>query len=162
MLWAPGSEELPWYHIDQWSINKGRYQYYNDHVHFIGPLSFATVMLVLNELCPGGGQYTWRYPADVKNITATLRDWHQPIVLQLSVNKATSWHLLVNGVRHLIPNKETLDGMEIDTKWWYGIQQEDLKLFQEGKAVQPCKPMGNVNNCQDNEFYKALHVPLTE
>eukprot|EP00981_Chlorochromonas_danica_P008060 scaffold1949_cov176-Ochromonas_danica.AAC.3 len=67
--WNPGAvranavvyEELhnttPWYFIDQWAINSGRtaFPYYNDHIHYDGPLSHATLYQMLNELCPGGG-----------------------------------------------------------------------------------------------------------
>lgn len=56
-LWRPGSEpdEEQWYTIDQWSINRGRDDLYNDHVHWVGPLTQATLHQVLNLLCPGEG-----------------------------------------------------------------------------------------------------------
>jgi len=56
--WKPGSEEKPWYTIDTWAINKGREaQYYQDHIHHMGPLNFAMLHQVLNELCPTDGEY---------------------------------------------------------------------------------------------------------
>lgn len=54
-LWQPGSEDKPWYTIDQWAINSNREYLYNDHVHFNGMLTHAMLHQVLNELCPGGG-----------------------------------------------------------------------------------------------------------
>ncbi len=54
--WKPGSEAKPWYTIDQWAINKDREAtFYQDHIHFMGPLTFAMLHQVLNELCPGQG-----------------------------------------------------------------------------------------------------------
>jgi hypothetical protein len=54
-VWAPALEDKPWYTIDQWKINTGRFSLYNDNVHFSGPLTRAMLTQVLNELCPGGG-----------------------------------------------------------------------------------------------------------
>ena len=48
------SEDRPWYTIDQWAINEGRYHLYNDHLHFNGKLTHATIHQVLNEMCPPG------------------------------------------------------------------------------------------------------------
>ena len=44
-----------WYTLDQWEINKGRQRLYNDHVHFVGPLTFAALTQMLNIVCPNGG-----------------------------------------------------------------------------------------------------------
>ena len=59
-LWQPGSEPEAqrWYTIDQWAINRGRDHLYNDHVHWVGPLTSATLHQMLNILCPGGGKDT--------------------------------------------------------------------------------------------------------
>ncbi len=56
-LWQTESADPAqmWYHIDQWAINEGRDHLYNDHIHFNGPLTQATLHQMLNELCPGGG-----------------------------------------------------------------------------------------------------------
>lgn len=57
-VWHPSSfapDEKPWYHIDQFNINVGRSDGYNDGLHFIGPLSHAAVQQVLNEMCPNDG-----------------------------------------------------------------------------------------------------------
>jgi len=54
-LWQPGNEEMPWYTIDQWSINENKDHLYDDHVHFNGKLTHAMLHQVLNELCPNGG-----------------------------------------------------------------------------------------------------------
>lgn len=56
-IWHPSSfpEGKAWYHIDQFNINKNRPELYNDGLHFIGPLSKATIQQVLNSLCPSEG-----------------------------------------------------------------------------------------------------------
>lgn len=41
-----------WHFIDQRSINAGREAFYNDDLHYNGPLSLATIQVVLNQLCP--------------------------------------------------------------------------------------------------------------
>jgi len=41
-----------WHFIDQRSINSGREAFYNDDLHYNGPLSLATIQVVLNQLCP--------------------------------------------------------------------------------------------------------------
>ena len=50
-----------WHTIDQWAINEGRHHFYNDFVHFVGPLTSAMLFQVLNRICPGGGSST-RWP----------------------------------------------------------------------------------------------------
>lgn len=52
----PINPNAQWYTIDQWDINRDRDPYYNDHVHYVGPLTNAMLSQVLNELCPGGGK----------------------------------------------------------------------------------------------------------
>jgi hypothetical protein len=44
--------EKKWYIIDQWSINRGRKRYYEDRIHFPGPLSKATLFQMLTVVCP--------------------------------------------------------------------------------------------------------------
>lgn len=41
-----------WFTIDQWAINTGRLDYYQDFVHFHGPLTMAFLHNVLSEVCP--------------------------------------------------------------------------------------------------------------
>jgi len=55
VLWDVWKDEKEWYTISQWSINEGRDHLYNDHVHWNGPLTFATLHQVLNTICPGEG-----------------------------------------------------------------------------------------------------------
>lgn len=66
-----------WYHIDQWAINEGRDELYNDHIHFNGPLTQATLQQMLNELCPGRGNTTipnkWPRP-DLDGSILKLKD----------------------------------------------------------------------------------------
>ncbi len=45
-LWFTGSESNPWYSIDQRAINEGRDHYYNDALHFVGPLTLASLTQV--------------------------------------------------------------------------------------------------------------------
>jgi hypothetical protein len=55
-VWYPSAdEENSWFTIDQWAINENRNHYYNDHVHFNGPLTHAMLTQVLNLLCPDLG-----------------------------------------------------------------------------------------------------------
>lgn len=70
-----------WYTIDQWAINEGRDYLYQDHIHFNGPLTLATLQNMLNELCPGGGnknmpnswpQPRWRDHVTVSPTTGTI------------------------------------------------------------------------------------------
>lgn len=53
-VWSPGStqDESVWYTIDQWAINANRNHYYNDHVHYNGPLTHAMLHQVFHLLCP--------------------------------------------------------------------------------------------------------------
>jgi hypothetical protein len=44
-----------WYTIDQWAINEGRDHLYNDHIHYSGKLTHATLFQVLNMICPQFG-----------------------------------------------------------------------------------------------------------
>lgn len=46
------NEDRPWYTIDQWAINEGRSNMYQDHLHFNGKLTHAMLHQVLNEMCP--------------------------------------------------------------------------------------------------------------
>lgn len=55
-LWYTGSERRPWYSIDQRAINVGRDQYYNDALHYVGPLTMASLTQALNMLCPRLGE----------------------------------------------------------------------------------------------------------
>lgn len=48
-------DEQRWFVIDQYSINGDRYDFYNDWLHYLGPLSSATIQQALNHLCPTMG-----------------------------------------------------------------------------------------------------------
>ena len=57
-----------WYLIDQWSINKQRDHLYNDHVHYVGPLTFATLHQILNIMCPKQGTlYKYSFINELNN-----------------------------------------------------------------------------------------------
>lgn len=71
-LWQTSNEEKPWYFIDQWAINDGRFQLYNDHIHFNGMLSHAFLYQMLNELCPGGGDSKLANPWTAPQFANTL------------------------------------------------------------------------------------------
>jgi hypothetical protein len=47
-MWPPASQDLPWYTIDQWAINKDRHYLYEDNIHFTGPLAQAMLHQVSN------------------------------------------------------------------------------------------------------------------
>ena len=95
--WAPGSEPAPWYTIDQWAINAGREHLYQDHVHFNGLLTFAMLHQVLNELCPGRGDFAG-------NISWPRKDWASHVVTadaNLGRNGAWFW-VDDEGLRHAV------------------------------------------------------------
>ena len=51
-----------WYTIDQHSINADRKHLYNDHVHFAGNLTHATIYQIMTTMCPLLGhnvEYLW-------------------------------------------------------------------------------------------------------
>jgi hypothetical protein len=53
-MWPPASQDLPWYTIDQWAINKDRHYLYEDNIHFTGPLAQAMlhqVSKLLSSVC---------------------------------------------------------------------------------------------------------------
>ncbi len=84
-LWHPSSfDEKRWHHIDQFSINQNRFEYYNDWLHFNGPLSSATVQLMLNTMCPLEGK-TIHLAKDTKLsgnlvlVKSTSPTTHEPI-----------------------------------------------------------------------------------
>lgn len=85
-VWRPGSEDLPWYTIDQWAINEGREGLYNDHVHFNGMLTQATLQNVVNELCPGRGDarnISWPRPDLARQVVASSPAGHNGSVAAL-------------------------------------------------------------------------------
>lgn len=55
-LWNTSKSEFShWKTIVQWSINNNKervLKYYNDHVHFAGPLAMAAVYQIYSDLCP--------------------------------------------------------------------------------------------------------------
>ena len=55
-IWYPGSEKRPWFALDQKAINEGRTMFYNDQLHFVGPLTVASLTQILNMVCPSGGK----------------------------------------------------------------------------------------------------------
>lgn len=48
--WFMGSENNSWYAIDQKAINEGRDNLYNDPLHFVGPLTIASLTQVRTDL----------------------------------------------------------------------------------------------------------------
>ena len=154
-IWRPGSEELPWYTVDQWPINKNRHYLYNDQVHFNGPLTHALLHQVLNELCPGGGKDTWQYS---RNVTQAMAHYNRTLVLKLTISHSSIWFMVLHkGMRHNIPNMDTYDGLEIPPSALYSIASEDLSLFPEGEPLVPCDKALVPNTCKDSVYYKALH-----
>ena len=151
--WAPSGEDRPWYTIDQWPINQGRYHLYNDHVHFNGPLTVAMLTQVLNELCPGGGKTTWSYPVGdnnlVDNSTLVLS-----IPMSVHVNR---FEVLYQGTRHKIPDMDTFYGLNIHPDQFVVITNELAATLPEGEMVPACDVAKVPNVCMDSIYYKALH-----
>lgn len=157
-VWRPDSSERPWYTIDQWPINQGRHYLYNDHVHFNGPLTHAMLHQVLNELCPGGGKTTWEYPRPGMNITQSFARTHKPVILKVQLTRFSIWYLvLLQGVRHSIPDMDTLAGLEIPDREMVAVTKFDLDLFPEGPPLEPCDPAWTSQLCKKSIYYKALH-----
>lgn len=154
-IWRMGSEDLPWYTIDQWPINKNRHYLYDDHVHFNGPLTHALLHQVLNELCPGGGKDAWQYS---RNMTQSMMQYNKTLVMSIAVSRFNIWYMVLHkGVRHNIPDMDTLDGLEIPNHLKYNINSEDLPLFPEGEPLVKCDKTWVPNTCKDSVYYKALH-----
>ena len=127
-IWAPGSEELPWYSIDQWAINENRHHFYSDHIHFNGILSHAGLFQLLNELCPGGGTTTWTYPKDGK--ASTVYSEAEATILRLPQTIHNNWFMVMyKGKRHDIPDMDTLQGMEIPASDYLVISKAGEYMF---------------------------------
>jgi len=159
-IWAPGSEELPWYAIDQWAINENRHEFYSDHLHFNGILCHAALFQMLNELCPGGGTTTWTYPED--GLSSTAYKNMDPLIMRLPQGRQNWFVILYQGKRHNIPNMDTLNGMEIPDKDIRLTTAAEMNSLPEGDPVPACDkdtPPG----CKDNMYYRLLHkLPLPE
>jgi hypothetical protein len=157
-IWGtPSAEGKPWYTIDQWAINHGRPELYNDHIHFNGPLTFATITQILNELCPGGGKDTWRYPAD-GNMTTAFEKLPKAYVIDVQTSSRSHWYMvLYKGVRHHIPDMDTYEGLDIPEGRTIQMTEDDLKYFPEGEPVPSCDKSYVPNVCPNSVYYKALH-----
>ena len=161
-IWKPSSEEKPWYTIDQWAINQNRHYLYNDHVHFNGPLTHAMLHQVLNELCPGGGKTTWLYPTGYiptsRNYTELMKTMKKTIVVSVDISKNAKWFLvLMNGVRHNIPDMDTLAGLEVPNQDIFSMSRTDLEMFLEGEPLEPCDPAWTSQLCKHSVYYKSIH-----
>jgi hypothetical protein len=157
-VWQPGSEDLPWYTVDQWPINQNRHYLYNDHVHFNGPLTHAAIHQILNELCPGGGKTTWLHPGAGRNITDAIRAMPQPRVIKVSQGRTSMWYMvLLNGTRHNVPDMDTLAGLEVPDSEHILLTGYDLEYIPEGEPLVPCDPAWTSELCKKSVYYKALH-----
>ena len=65
--------------------------------------------------------------------------------------------VLRNGVRHNVPNMDTLDGLEVVPEQWITITSGDLSIFPEGEPLAPCDKSVVPNTCKDSVYYKAFH-----
>lgn len=156
--WMPDSSDMPWYTIDQWSINKDRYEFYNDHVHFNGVLTHAMLTQVLNELCPGGGKTTWTYPKDGN--MSTIFNTYPTVILQVPLSGRSNWYMVLhNGQRHNIPNMDTFEGLDIPPGSDKMLLTSNAEIAQipEGAPLVPCDKAWVPNTCVDSVYYKALH-----
>jgi hypothetical protein len=50
-IWRPHAGKRMWYVIDQGAINTGRFHMYEDHIHFQGPLTLASLYNIFNVVC---------------------------------------------------------------------------------------------------------------
>lgn len=107
-----------WYTIDQWAINEGRDYLYQDHIHFNGPLTLATLHCMLNELCPGGGN------KDLPNYWPSPHLQNQ-IITSSSLTSSSHYYIDTLGYRHSI---ELGPGQHPGTIPWFLLDKPIIKL----------------------------------
>ena len=144
-------QERPWYFVDQWPINHGRHEHYDDHVHFNGILTVATVQQVLNELCTGAGNNVIAPAA----LTDPLKQLRSGVVVKVELQSGTDYVLVVEGIKHRIPDQATFEGLEVGADRLIVSTKEVVALFPDGPAIDPCSM--TANNCKDSKFYQILH-----
>ena len=117
-LTRPGSEERDemWYTIDQWEINTDRGNLYNDHVHYVGPLTIATLTQMLNVVCPSEGK-NYSKP----NVTEVMSHHEGHVVKSYSGTHGIFF--VKNGTIHWVPN--------LDTLWSLGFKEKDIDYFTD-------------------------------
>mmetsp|Transcript_11682 Transcript_11682/g.12599 ORF Transcript_11682/g.12599 Transcript_11682/m.12599 type:complete len:491 (+) Transcript_11682:114-1586(+) len=134
-LWAPGSEpeEKQWYTIDQWAINKDRHRFYNDHIHFNGPLTHAMLHQVLNLLCPdiGARIETFFHLQDKiivinRSKTKTKKDHHD-----------RHHHYYLRHTRRLLDENNTSNAIEQEDSSEYYIFDKKGKLHSITSTCLP-------------------------
>jgi len=103
-----------WYTIDQWAINEGRDYLYQDHIHFNGPLTLATLHSMLNELCPNGGNKdminTWPQP-QLRNHVVVMR-----FISSSSSTASVVYFIDDSGYRHIVdqgPNQQNSNNNQL-------------------------------------------------
>lgn len=87
-----------WYTIDQWAINANRNHYYNDHIHYVGPLTHATLYQVLNRVCPNSG-----HDVTVKKTSSNL----QMHLITVSNSQSITESFVVDDAGYLYPITES-------------------------------------------------------
>lgn len=72
-----------------------------------------------------------------------------------SSNNLYSYMVLLDGVRHSIPNLDTLSGLEIPDHLVYDAMMDEIEMLKEGPPLEACRPASQ--GCKNNVYYKALH-----
>ena len=105
-----------WYTIDQWEINTDRGNLYNDHVHYVGPLTIATLTQMLNVVCPSEGKnYT------KPNVTEVMSHHEGHVVKSYSGTHGIFF--VKNGTIHWVSN--------LDALWSLGFKEKDIDYFTD-------------------------------
>ena len=79
-------------------------------------------------------------------------------LLKVPMSSTINWFLvLLNGVRHNIPDMDTLAGLEMPDSSIYTVDFKYLKTFEEGEPLEPCDPAWESQACKKSIYYKALH-----
>ena len=79
------------------------------------------------------------------------------IMARLSTNNRYWWVVLHNGMRHNVPDTDTLAGLEVPPDDIVIMDVANVKYFPEGPALIPCDKTWVPNTCKDSVYYKALH-----
>lgn len=126
------SPDKMWYQVDQWAINKGRDYLYNDHIHFNGPLTLATLHVMLNELCPGQGSSHLETPWPKPELRGTVL---VPAVTPASTGRSEAVYFVdESGYAHLChpaPTSEAVSSAGKVTLPWYLVGRPLLEVASE-------------------------------
>eukprot|EP01038_Epipyxis_sp_PR26KG_P011229 gene11229-15069_t len=145
-LWRPGSVSVNkrWHTIDQWHINEGRDYFYNDHIHFNGPLTQATLYQVLNIVCPGEGE---------QNIVTGTSDSNDDEFLMTRIVK---WNAANNTFSPSI--QLTKIDLKDGSDYYYINNDNQLRKFVGKMSCLNVINKKNVINLDEKLFHKLTRV----